>query len=152
MAVVLIYVPTRATQRHLHMHLKSMSVPRLMMGNLLIHLSVSEGTKAFAKGSSKYPTSTALSRETLASLSVFCTIASLAARSSSVPAGLPRRDARPPRELRSVLRFGICEAAIQFKESRRRKRVKILKFDCLVVVLNRCRGAVTLGSYKENIP
>lgn len=85
-------------------------IPLLIMGYLLV--SNPGGVNACAKGSSRYPNRTALSRDTLASLSVPCTTRSLedavlwAPWLSEPP---PPRDLnRPgPPLLRRVLRLGI---------------------------------------------
>ena len=113
-AVVRTYVPDGSGQQDTQARsLAVEAIPRLMMGNLLCTLWLA--TKYLAKGSSRYPTCTALSRETLASPSVACTILSLTCcfssemTSSSWP-GLPRPLPRPmpdPRALREFKRLGM---------------------------------------------
>lgn len=88
-----------------------------MMGNLRCVLLVAN---SFAKGSSRYPTLTALIREMLASVSVPWTIVSfraLAAAGSSPPSSAPLPTPRKPPLLtrpgplaREVRRLGICGA------------------------------------------
>ncbi len=98
------------------MLIQQLLVPLLMMGNLLWPLP--SDTKCFANGSSRYPTSTALSLETLASWSVCWTILLFANFSSPIlrpdtKPPRPRPRPRPvPRWLRRLLRFGTCGAAI----------------------------------------
>lgn len=99
-------------------------IPLLMIGNLLV--PGPEAVRALAKGSSRYPSSTALRRETLASLSVPCTTLSLAEApwpwSLEVPVPAPPRPLRRPRPppRRSVFRLGIWGADIEREEDKER--------------------------------
>lgn len=80
--------------------------PRLIIGNLLV--SNPAGVNGCANRSSIYPNRTALNRDTLASLSVFCTTRSLEANDASGPTPPPRDRRRPgPSLRRRLLRLGI---------------------------------------------
>lgn len=90
---------------------RSTHAPLLIIGNLLV--SNPAGVNDCANTSSRYPNRTALNRDTLASLSVFCTTLSLEADDASGPTPPPRDRSRPgPPLRRRVLRLGICGADI----------------------------------------
>lgn len=110
-AVVRTYVPIQIHSRSANWHAmwltrRTTHTPLLMIGNLLV--SNLAGVNGCAKGSSMYPSRTALNRDTLASLSVPCTTRSLEADDPSGPTPPPRDRSRPgPPLRRRVLRLGI---------------------------------------------
>lgn len=115
-AVVRTYVPIQTQPRLVNCHPTSLirrttHTPLLIIGNLLV--SDPAGVNGCANRSSIYPNRTALSRDTLASLSVFCTTRSLEADDASGPT-LPSRDRRRPGPplRRRELRLGIWGADI----------------------------------------